>query len=101
MYTSSHRKCSVKRVFLEILQNSQENTCVRVSFLRKLQAFLIEHLRSLLLDIQGINEIFNHHKPNIDERACGKPPLFNWKSKFQPHDINTGKVNHQKSQQVF
>ena len=26
------RKCSVKKVFLEILQNSQENTCARVSF---------------------------------------------------------------------
>ena len=33
------RGCSVKKVFLEISQNSQENTCVRVSFLMKLQAF--------------------------------------------------------------
>ena len=30
------RKCSVKEVFLEISQNSQENTCTRVSFLIKL-----------------------------------------------------------------
>ena len=29
--------CSVKKVFLEILQNSQENTCARVSFSIKLQ----------------------------------------------------------------
>ena len=29
--------CSVKKVYLEILQNSQENTCARVSFLIKLQ----------------------------------------------------------------
>ena len=29
---------SVKKVFLEIRQNSQENTCPRVSFLIKLQA---------------------------------------------------------------
>ena len=29
---------SVKKVFLEISQNSQENTCARVSFLIKLQA---------------------------------------------------------------
>ena len=28
------QNCFVKKVFLEILQNSQENTCVRVSFLR-------------------------------------------------------------------
>ena len=32
------RSCSVKKVFLEISQNSQENTCARVSFLIKLQA---------------------------------------------------------------
>ena len=25
-------RCSVKKMFLEILQNSQENTCARVSF---------------------------------------------------------------------
>ena len=28
--------CSVKKVFLEISKNSQENTCARVSFLMKL-----------------------------------------------------------------
>ena len=32
------RMCSWKKVFLQILQNSQENTCARVSFLIKLQA---------------------------------------------------------------
>ena len=31
--------CSVKKTFLEISQNSQENTCARVSFSIKLQAF--------------------------------------------------------------
>ena len=31
--------CSVKKMFLEISQNSQENTCARVSFLIKLQNF--------------------------------------------------------------
>ena len=30
-------RCSLKTVFLEIWQNSQENTCLRVSFLIKLQ----------------------------------------------------------------
>ena len=35
--TTSHQRCSVKKVFLKILQNSQENTCARVSFLIKLQ----------------------------------------------------------------
>ena len=32
---SSHRRCSVKKMFLEISQNSQENICVRDSFLIK------------------------------------------------------------------
>ena len=32
------QRCSVKNVFLEISQNSQENTCARVSFLINLQA---------------------------------------------------------------
>ena len=37
---SSHWRCSVKKVFLEISQNSQENTCARVSFLIKLHLLL-------------------------------------------------------------
>ena len=32
------QRCSVKKVFLEISQNSQENTCARASFLIKLKA---------------------------------------------------------------
>ena len=32
------QRYSLKKVLLEILQNSQENTCVRVSFLIKLEA---------------------------------------------------------------
>ena len=35
---SSYQRCSIKKEFLKLLQNSQENTCVRVSFLMKLQA---------------------------------------------------------------
>ena len=31
--------CSVEKVFLEVSQNSQENICVRASFLIKLQAY--------------------------------------------------------------
>ena len=33
------QRCSVKEVFLEHLQNSQENTCARVSLLIKLQVY--------------------------------------------------------------
>ena len=32
------QRCSLKKMFLEISQNSQGNTCARVSFLIKLQA---------------------------------------------------------------
>ena len=32
------RRCSIEKVFLEISQNSQENSCAKVSFLVKLQA---------------------------------------------------------------
>ena len=31
-YIGNHRKCSIKKLFLNILQYSQENTCVEVSF---------------------------------------------------------------------
>ena len=34
---SSHRKCSIKKMLLNILQKSQENTCPKISFLVKLQ----------------------------------------------------------------
>ena len=33
------QRCSVKKVFLEISQNSQKNPCARVSFLIKMQDF--------------------------------------------------------------
>ena len=36
------QKFSVKEVFLEISQNSQENTCARVSFLIKMQALSLQ-----------------------------------------------------------
>ena len=50
------RRCSVKKVFLEISQNSQENTCARVWHLYFPVNFAnfknTEHLWSLLLIIQ-------------------------------------------------
>ena len=36
----SHRRYSIKKVFLKISQYSQENTCARVPFLFKLQTFI-------------------------------------------------------------
>ena len=50
------RRSSVKKVFLEISQTSQENTCASDSFFNKVEfcevsknSFFIEHLRWLLL----------------------------------------------------
>ena len=39
VHRSSHQMCSVQKVFSKISQNSPENTCARVSFLIKLQAW--------------------------------------------------------------
>ena len=36
------RRCSVKKLFLKISQNSQKNTCARASFLIKLQAWVLQ-----------------------------------------------------------
>ena len=40
------QRCSVQKVFLEISQNSQENTCTRASFFNNVAggAFFTEHL---------------------------------------------------------
>ena len=42
------RRCSIKKVFLGILQNSQKNICVRVSFLINFQAWYLFWRTSLL-----------------------------------------------------
>ena len=77
------RKCSVKRVFLNILQNSEESNCAGVSFFTKLQTiscrkevaahvfsykiceifkniFLKEHLRMTVLDMKFFKQFFTH-----------------------------------------
>ena len=53
---SSHRKCSVKMILLEILQNSQENPCARVSFLKKLQTSGLQlYLKETLVQVFSVN----------------------------------------------
>ena len=37
-HRSSHKRSYIKKVFLRISQNSQENACARLSFVIKLQA---------------------------------------------------------------
>ena len=43
------QRCSVQKVFQEISQNSQENTCARVSFLIKLQASGLSTFQKIIL----------------------------------------------------
>ena len=42
MTRSSHRRCSIKKVFLKISQNSQKNACAGFSFLIKLQIWELQ-----------------------------------------------------------
>ena len=42
---SSHRRCSVKKVLLKILQNSPGKTCVSISFIIKLQVSACSFVR--------------------------------------------------------
>ena len=56
--------CSVKKVFLEILQNSQENTCARVSFLIKLQA-----LRLQLFKRDTLTQVFSYEFCEISKNT--------------------------------
>ena len=38
---AANQRCSMKKVFFKILQNLQENTCARASFLRKLSDYVV------------------------------------------------------------
>ena len=42
------QRCSIKKVFLEISQNPQKNTCTRASFLIKLQALAYHFIKKRL-----------------------------------------------------
>ena len=70
------RSCSVKKMFLEILQNSQENTCARDSFIKKeslarelscefceisKNTFFTEHLWWLLLFREVLSFFIENH----------------------------------------
>ena len=59
---SNHRRCSVKKVFLKISQNSQENTCVGLAFLLKSQTWGLQLYKygtpTQMFDFE-FGEIFN------------------------------------------
>ena len=49
-------RCSIEKVFLEISQNSQENTCARASFLIKLQALAETLAQAFSCEVCEISE---------------------------------------------
>ena len=64
--------CSVKKLFLEFSQISQENTCARVSFLIKMQAYACNFIKKETLaqvfscEICEISKnIFFHRTPLV------------------------------------
>ena len=66
------QRCSVKKCFLEISQNSQENTCARVSFLIKLQAlackFMKKETQAQVLSCEFCEiskNIFSYRTPSV------------------------------------
>ena len=72
-------RCSVKKVFLEISQNSQENTCARVSFLIKLQAscgwffhFWAKFSWEEVVWRCSVNKVFLEISQNSQENSCAR-----------------------------
>ena len=64
--------CSVKKVFLQILQNSQENTCARVFFLIKLLADTDNFIKKETLAQVFFCEFYKIFKNTF---SCRTPPV--------------------------
>ena len=75
---SSHWRCSVKIVLLKISQNSQKNTCARISFLIRLQTLGLQ----LYLKRDSATGVFLWILCNFQERFFHRTPLddcfWNW-----------------------
>ena len=83
-------------VFLETLQNSQENTCARVSFLIKLQAEANFIKRETMAQVfscefsESSKNTFSHR--TLPVAASGKEALKNWLEIISPHS-RCGAIN--------
>ena len=67
------QRCSIKNVFLEILQNSQENTCVRVFFLIKTCNFSCEFF-------EISKNYFSYRTPPVAASVCNISTCYPLKS---------------------
>ena len=65
------RWCSVKKVFFEISQNSQENSCAKVSFLIKLHALACNFIKK-----ETLAQVFSCEFSEISKNTfCYRTPL--------------------------
>ena len=65
------QRCSLKKMFLEISQNSQENTCTRVSFLIKFSFLIIlwkERLWQICFPVNFAKSLRTHFLQNTSGR---------------------------------
>ena len=91
IYRSSHRRCSVKKVFLEISRNSQENTCTRVSFLIKLKApaaLLKKRLWQKCFPVNFVKFLRTLFLQNNSGRAFGFIKNIRWRSAWKYVALN-------------
>ena len=70
---SSHCRCFIKKVFFKISQNSQENTCIGVSFLKKIAAWrpaalLKKRLKHRCFPVNFLRNFYEH--------LFGRTPFF-------------------------
>ena len=92
---SSHRRCSIKKMFLKNSQNSQENTCARVSFLNKvagLRRFPLNFANFLRIPfLQNTSErlLLECWKKMINLQIFYSKFSSKWKSGFLSNQANT------------
>ena len=66
-YTEAdNQKCPAKKMFLEILQNSQGNTCAKVSFLNKVAGLACNFIKreTLLISFQISKTKYKNFRKN-------------------------------------
>ena len=71
-FKSSRPGCSLKKVYLKVLQNSLENTCARVSFLIKLQVHACIFMKK-----ETLAQVFSFEFCKILKNtfSCRTPPV--------------------------
>ena len=72
---SSLRRCSVKKVFLKILQNSQENNCARVSLLIKLKTKACNFIKKRIWHRCFLVNFAKFARTPFSQNTSGRLPL--------------------------